>query len=269
MKTQPRLTPEAEHLAEQERLLEELTEHLTANEAEFAETGSAFARFRAEYLRRFAPLYTELDRLEAEIARRVAQEEATPAAHAKAADAAALANESQRALDDGAPDALQADDEAGQAAPAPELKALYRDAAKRIHPDLATDEAEKERRTALMAALNAAYDAGDADAIQRILDGEASRPEAIIGDDVGARLMRVIREIAQVRGRFTELVELTEALRSDPLFILFEASRADREARNDPLAADEASLRERIGAAHARLATILMAAAKRPTQAGP
>jgi hypothetical protein len=36
MKAHPRLTPEAEHLAEQERLLEELTEHLTAKEAEFA-----------------------------------------------------------------------------------------------------------------------------------------------------------------------------------------------------------------------------------------
>jgi len=267
MTTQPRLTPEAEHLAEQERLLEELTEHLTAKEADFAETGSAFARFRAEYLRRFAPLYTELDRLEAEIARRVAQEEATPAAHAKAADAATRADESQRALDDGPPDALQPDDEAGRAAQAPELKALYRDAAKRIHPDLATDEAEKERRTTLMAALNAAYAAGDADAIQRILDGEASRPEAIIGDDIGARLMRAIRRNAQVRGRFTELVELTEALRSDPLFVLFEASRADGGAGNDPLAADEASLRERIKSARDRLATLVMAAANRPSQA--
>jgi hypothetical protein len=267
MTTHPRLTPEAEHLLGQERILEELTEHLTAKEAEFAETGSAFARFRAEYLRRFAPLYTELDRLEAEIARRVALEEATPAAHAKAADAATRADESQRALDDGAPDALQADDEAGQATPAPELKALYRDAAKRIHPDLATDDAEKERRTTLMAALNAAYAAGDADAIQRILDGEASRPEAITGDDIGARLMRAIRRNAQVRARFTELVELTEALRSDPLFILFEAGRADREAGNDPLAADEASLRERIASTHGRLATLVLAAAKPPMQA--
>ena len=40
MTTQPRLTPEAEHLAEQERIFEELTEHLTAKEAEFAETGN-------------------------------------------------------------------------------------------------------------------------------------------------------------------------------------------------------------------------------------
>ena len=153
--------------------------------------------------------------------------------------------------------------------PAPEVKALYREAAKRIHPDLATDGAEKERRTTLMAALNAAYDAGDADAIQRILDGESSRPEAIVGDDIGAQLMRVIRKIAQVRGRFTELVALNAALRSDPLFVLFDTSREEWEAGGDPLAADEESLRERMMSAHARLTALLMAATKhskpRPT----
>jgi len=266
--THARITPEAEHLAEQERLLEELTDQLTAKEAEFAETGSAFARFHAEYLRRFAPLYVELDRLEAEIARRIAHEEATPAAHAKAAAASARAEESQKALGDGLADAATAGDETGPAAPAPELKALYRDAAKRIHPDLATDEVEKARRHTLMAALNAAYDAGDADAIQRILDGEASRPEAIVGDDIGARLMRVIRKIAQVRGRFSELVALNVALRSDPLFVLFETSRTEWEEGIDALAGDEASLRERIASAHARLAALVMAAGKRPTQSG-
>ena len=266
MTTQPRPTPEAEHLAEEEHLLEELTDQLTAKEAEFAATGSAFARFRAEYQRRFAPLYAELDRLEAEVARRIAQDEATPAAHAKAAKAAAQADESQKALGDGLAADPDASDETRPALPAPEFKALYRDAAKRIHPDLATDEVEKERRTKLMAALNAAYDAGDADGIQRLLDDESSRPEAIPGDDIGARLMRVIRKIAQVRRRFTELVALYAALRSDPLFVLFETSREEWEAGGDPLAADEASLRERMASAQARLAALVMAAAKRPTQ---
>jgi hypothetical protein len=259
MTSQPRLTPEAEHLAQQEKLLEELTEQLTTREAEYAETGSAFARFRVEYIRRFAPLYAELDRIEADIARRIAADEGTSAAQANADEATARAVESEKALDEA--DGTSADSvEFGPGAQKPELKALYRDAAKRIHPDLATDPAEKERRHTLMAALNAAYAAGDQDAIQRILDGETARPEAILGDDIGARLMRVIRKIAQVRGRFTELVELNRALRLDPLFVLFEECRPDWEAGRDPLAADETSLRERIAAARARLAALLMAA---------
>ena len=47
---------------------------------------------------------------------------------------------------------------------------MYREAAKRIHPDLATDPADRERRTRFMAEANRAYEAGDAEALQRILD---------------------------------------------------------------------------------------------------
>ena len=61
-----RRTPEDEHLAEQERLFAEL--------AEFATIGAEFARFRATYLARFAPLYSELDRLERSEERRVGKE---------------------------------------------------------------------------------------------------------------------------------------------------------------------------------------------------
>jgi uncharacterized coiled-coil protein SlyX len=256
MSTLPRLTPEEEHLAEQERLLDELTEQLTAKEAEFSETGSLFARFRAEYLRRFAPLYAELDRVEAEIARLIASEQMTTSSWMEAAEAEARAEESRKALGDGTDEGPS---ERAPVAPAPELKALYRDTAKRIHPDLATDQAEKDRRHALMASLNAAYAAGDAGAIERILDGEAVRPEAIEGDDVGARLMRTIRRIAQVRRRLTEIDGLAAALRSDPLFVLFEISRADWTAGIDPLADDEAALCERLASARARLKALRMA----------
>ena len=267
MTNRPRPTPEAEHLAEQERLLEEIADQLAEREAEFAETGSAFARFRAEYLRRFAPLYAEHDRLEAEIARRIAADQDTAVAREKAAEAAARADESQQALDD---DKASAGDtsETGPAPSDPDLKALYREAARKIHPDLSTDPAEKERRTALMAAVNAAYAAGDTATVQRILDSESSRPEAITGDDVAARLLRVIRKIAQVRGRFAELAELNEALRTDPIFVLFEQCRARWEAGHDALAEDEAALRERLASAHARLSALVIAEGKPPGRAG-
>ena len=47
---------------------------------------------------------------------------------------------------------------------------MAREAAKRIHPDLATDPADRERRTRFMADANRAYETGDAEALQRILD---------------------------------------------------------------------------------------------------
>ena len=45
--------------------------------------------------------------------------------------------------------------------PSQNLKQLYRDVAKLIHPDLATDEKERLRRQELMAQVNQAYENGD------------------------------------------------------------------------------------------------------------
>ena len=59
-----------------ERLLAELSEQFISKETEFATTGAEFARFR-EPARGFAPLYRELDDLEAQIARLLALEEGT------------------------------------------------------------------------------------------------------------------------------------------------------------------------------------------------
>src|SRR5450759_2649046 len=88
-------TPEDDHLGDQERVLAELTEQLLTKETEFATAGAEFARFRAAYLQRFAPLYSELDRLAAEIARLLAFEDDTPTAHQRAQEAASRAAESE------------------------------------------------------------------------------------------------------------------------------------------------------------------------------
>lgn len=250
-------TPEGQHLVEQEELLAELTDVLATKETEFATIGAEFARFRTQFLRRIAPLYAELDGIESEIARLLAAEEHTAAAQSKAAEAAARFDESTEALmEAGDPDAGAPAEKMTPIGPDPELRALYREAAKKIHPDLAGDDEELARRTALMAALNAAYEAGDVEALQRILDGEATRPEAIVGDDIASNLVRVIRKLAQVRGRLADLDSLIDAFEGDALFALFDQAREVWQIGEDPLAEDEASLRRRIASAQARLATL-------------
>jgi hypothetical protein len=256
-------SPEGEHLAEQERLLADLTEQLAIRETEFATTGAEFARFRAEYLRRFAPLYRELDGLEAEIARLLAGIEGTPAARASARDAASRARESHEAAQTAEVTAANAalgreDDRAID----PALKNLFRRAAKVLHPDTAGSDEERERLTRIMISVNEAYGRGDADAIRRILDREASRPEAIAGDEVGARLIRTVRKIAQIRARFTELDMLTEALETDPMWSLFRDCREDWTVGEDPLGEDEALLKGRISSAKARLAALKVTTAE-------
>jgi hypothetical protein len=79
-----------------------------------------------------------------------------------------------------------------------EAKRLFRRLARRIHPDLAADPAERERRTNLMVAANYAYEQGDAAALERLLDDWERSPEAVTGHDAAAELERTLRRIAQV-----------------------------------------------------------------------
>ncbi len=250
-------TPEEEHLREQERLLEQLTEQLASREVEFATDGVEFARFRHHYLRRFAPLYAKADQLEAELARHLAEQRPTPETRAQADAARAQAEDTQRLFEESREEARAADAEDAAGAvrePAPELKELYKRAAKAVHPDLATDGEDAERRTRLMAAVNAAYDAGDAAAIQRILDGEAMHPDVVVGDGFGARMARVIRRIRQVQSRLEELDRLTTALHADAMWLLFDQVREEWLAGGDPLADDETRLRRRTESLKAQLA---------------
>lgn len=248
-------TPEAEHLAEQEHLLADLTEQLATNEAEFATLGAEFARFRVTYLARFTPLYAELDRLEAEIARLLADRMPPQGAEAEAARERAAQAEAQAAESASAAEDAKAQPEAAPA-PSAELKSLYHQLAKAIHPDLAGTDEERERRTELMAAANAAYAAGDEAALRRVWEDEQARPEAITGDDVGARLIRVLRKIAQVRRRFTELLGLHKGLEGDAMWTLFDTVRAKTDQGEDPLGAIETDLRAKIASARAQLAAL-------------
>jgi uncharacterized coiled-coil protein SlyX len=208
---------EAEQMAEQERLLADLADHLASRETEFATTTADFARFRAEYLRRFSPLYQELDAIEAAIA---------------------------RLLEDPAPKVMKVD---------PKLRELYRQAAKLLHPDLAGTGDERERRTKLMVELNDAYRRGDAAAVRQLMDREAEMPAGVAGNDVSARLNETLRKIAQVQTRLSELTNLEERLSEDAMWHLFIGGRAAWQAGDDPLGRDEAELRARVADARLRL----------------
>jgi hypothetical protein len=86
-------------------------------------------------------------------------------------------------------------------------KRLFRQLARIIHPDLAGDPAERERRTNLMVAANLAYEQGDVAALERLLADWEQSPEAVTGDGVLAELERTVRRIAQARGRMADIDE--------------------------------------------------------------
>lgn len=243
-------TPEEAHLAEQVAVLEALTEECATKETDFATSGLEFARFRDAYTRRFASLYAELDRLEAEIARLLAAMDPSPPSQQRAEEAAHRATDSDRLL-------TEAHQEA-PAAPTADLRKLFHRVALAVHPDLTVEQDERDRRTKLMAAANAAYSKGDATELQRILDHEASRPEEVKGEGIAANLVRTIRKIAQVRARMKEIADLERALTADPVWKLWQRVNAASAKGQDLLANAEADLRARTASARAQLAAIGM-----------
>jgi hypothetical protein len=88
-----------------------------------------------------------------------------------------------------------------------DAKRLFRQLARIIHPDLAGDPAERERRTNLMVAANLAYEQGDVAALERLLADWERSPEAVTGGGALAEVERTIRRIAQLRERMDAIDE--------------------------------------------------------------
>jgi len=152
------------------------------------------------YLRTVGVLYAELDEIEARIAELIARlKPANAEAQDIARQARQKATESHSAVDE---IALQV---AKGFRSSPELKNLYREVARRIHPDLATNEADRARRQRFMAQANRAYEEGDEARLKAILEEYESSPDTVVGEGIGAELVRVIRKIAQAKRRLPEI----------------------------------------------------------------
>jgi hypothetical protein len=88
-----------------------------------------------------------------------------------------------------------------QAAPSSDLKRMFRELARTIHPDLAGDEAARYRRHSLMAEANRAYAERDLDRLRLIRHTWERSPEAILGDDPDANRERLRRRLEELKAR--------------------------------------------------------------------
>lgn len=234
-----RLTPEEEELAAKREELARLESQLADQELLLASLKAELAAFEGLYLRRVGALYAELDEWNALLAELRAEQAGTPEAKAEADEARTQAEEAYSAAH-------------GEAAnvqpftPSPDLKKLFREAAKRVHPDTATDETDRARRERLMKEVNAAYAAGDEDALRRILVDLDASPDAVQGSGVGADLIRVLRQLKQVRDRIAAIeMEITNLSETDLAKLKAKADLAATEGR-DLLAEMAASVQGRV-----------------------
>jgi len=238
-------SPDAAVLMEMRQRLAAVRAALAEREAEVAQVRSQLKAFEGRYLQRVGVLYAELDEINARITEREVDLYDSESSRRRAQEARQRAQETHDA-------AFGVDEEPAEFDPPPSLKTLFREVARRIHPDFAADEAEQKHFTLLMMRANEAYSRSDAETLQRLLDDRLEIGSAS-GESDALALQRVTRQIQHGERDIAALHREQESLLGSEIGQLFaDAETAAREGREllDELAT---SLRARIAEAQYRL----------------
>ncbi len=204
-----------------------LEAQVTTVEAELLDAEVDVATLRVEldnlaivHHRRLGPLYERLDELDALVAEAVAARSGSADDIRRALEArAAVApmpdlDELMDAFSDGPAPVPEA--EVRRVKPTDEARRLFRELARRAHPDLAQDAAEKERRGDFIARVNVAYAAGDVAALMA-LDEEWSAGGAGAAMEAPDRLEWLRTRLALLTARQRQLEDERHALMAGPM----------------------------------------------------
>lgn len=239
--------PEDEELARKRVELAQLESELADRELYIATLRAELGAFEQRYLRIVGARYAELDDISAQLAEHLAQDHSEDERYREASkQAREVANESRSGLESYV-------DEPARAVPSQELKSLYREVAKRVHPDLSSDPADRKIRQRLMAEANLAYELGDVSRLKRILEEYECSPETVPGEGTAAELVRVIRKITQVKSRLIDIEQEAVAVTGSELAKLKAKSEAQERQGRDLLAEMAAQVDMQIAEARQRL----------------
>jgi hypothetical protein len=224
------LLPEEIELAKKKRVVDRLADRLASQEESVTDLREELDRFEARYTMEVGRLYAEQDEIDAQIA----EEELKLVPDDE--EIKKRVEELRRIAEESAARAAEAEKHAAEKwEPSAEARKAYHDLARTIHPDLALDANEKERRHSLMAELNQAYSSGDQSKLRKLSEDLRISPDAVTGGTIGDELVRAIRQIAQMRKRFDELENEKRASESSELFELFRKVEAEKAEGRDLL----------------------------------
>jgi hypothetical protein len=251
------MLPEEQELARLTDEQENLEEQVIQGELSLETERSEAQHFRKRYYETVGKLYVDLDQIEAQLAQTLATKATREVERSTSSGekeiARDTADKAETAAQRAREQAEESSKEAGIAASiAPaikvtaELKSAYRKACKLVHPDRATNDTERSRRTRYMASINVAYERGDLIDIERLTLEFGADPEAVLGNDIGMQMVKSIRRIAQLRRRLTEIDIGRQSLREDELYQLKVAVLDSEEMGGNPLQELAASLLQKI-----------------------
>ena len=245
----PQQHPEEKELIEKRIGLVDLAEKLSQNELELETVKADLLVFEERYLRTVGVMYAELDKIEVQILGTVARcYPLDKEAEKKAAEAWDQARESARATE-----FIEQYKKQKHVIPSDELKKLYREAARTMHPDLTTNEEARVARQAMMVQINLAYEKGDAQRLRLLLRRWLKSPESVEGEGTGAELLRVIRKIAQAEERIRVIdIKIAKSKSTDLWLLKEEVENAEQDGR-DVLNEMTNTIKSKIDAAKARL----------------
>ena len=222
----------------------------------------AVGRFEAEYHARVGALFVELDRLRlaiAEYERRILRLRADPGAdptrieeeirvafhgrHEEVRSAEDEARRHERVYQDLADDP-DLTDQASE-----DVRGLYRELAKRYHPDLARTDEERSRREDVMRRVNAAFKRGDVAALRAIEQEAAAEDPAFETRPIDEKLAWATREVTRLERVLAYLGDELAAVRQTDTFRLWRR----QDAGEGVVEALELDLREEIEHARERM----------------
>ena len=233
--------PDQEEVVRKKQELEELEQELADNELDLSTARRDLNMFEHRYQHAVGSKYAELDRLKASVL------EMATRIHPDSKDFRSQAEAAREQAEQSAHnwEAHQEEAEGDISEPSEELKKMFRDAAKKIHPDLTTDLEERERRHALMARLNQAYELGDLEQVKAILNDWE-----VISDwdqlTPGKQLSRLLKQIGQVRHRFNQIQTELEQLKLSEMFRLKNFIQNSEKQGDDVLADMVTDVEEKI-----------------------
>jgi len=226
-----------------------LRDRLAEIEVETATLEAELAAFNSDYMRVVMTVMLDVQELEARILAIVA----TRTGASDDADAA----QSARARVNETTAHIRAVPKTPGPVPTGDIKKLFRDAAKRMHPDLAAGDEARGHAEAFMKRLNTAYRANDAEAIVNLLgQWEASPFGAAAGDDDAARSALAARRVGALGDAVTRAEQRLEELRSSELAQLLDRAMATAAAGGDLLADLRRDAEAALVRARARLAEL-------------
>lgn len=216
---------------------------LAARETELAATSGELQRLQAKYLSAVGKFYAKLVDLEKAIV------DAEIAAGFRAPPGPDAGSDA----DDGADGS---DRTSVRATCSSDIKAIYRNLAKTIHPDLALDEPARWRRHSLMAEANRAYAERDEDRLRLILSTWERSPESVLGDGEEADQSRIRRRISLIEDRLLAIDAEFADLRSSAIWQLKQKIDASKAQKWDLLAEMVLEVKREVRRATARLASV-------------